>query len=98
MRAEREAARAAKQQERKRKQTYAVRREDVRYRFSMFKAQAARRGKQVELQRHEYARILRQACVYCGSTERIGVDRAKNGGIGAMTGCWLRGDMRGGTV
>ena len=68
----------AKQQERKRKQTYAVRREDVGYRFSMFKAQAARRGKKVELRRHEYARILRQSCVYCGSMERIGVDRAQN--------------------
>ena len=78
VRAEREATRAAKQQERKRKQTYAVRREDVGYRFSMFKAQAARRGKKVELRRHEYARILRQSCVYCGSMERIGVDRAQN--------------------
>ena len=66
----REAARAAKQRPRKRKQTYAVRREDVRYRFSMFKAQATRRGKEVELLRHDYARILRQPCLYCGSTER----------------------------
>ena len=76
--AEREAVRAARRQERKRKQTCAVRREDVGYRFSMFKAQAARRGKEVELQRHDYARILRQPCLYCGSTERIGIDRVRN--------------------
>ena len=78
--AEREAARAARRQERRRKQTYAVRRKEFGYRFSMFKAQAARRGKTVELQRHDYARILRQPCLYCGSTERIGVDRAQNDG------------------
>ena len=83
----REAVRAAKQRPRKRKQTYAVRREDVRYRFSMFKAQATRRGKEVELLRHDYARILRQPCLYCSSMERIGVDSAKNDGIGAMIGC-----------
>ena len=67
MQAGREAVRAAKQRPQKRKQTYAVRREDVRYRFSMFKAQATRRGKEVELLRHDYARILRQPCLYCGS-------------------------------
>ena len=39
--AEREAVRAAKQRVRKRKQTYAVRRGNVGYRYSMFKAQAA---------------------------------------------------------
>ena len=70
MQAGREAVRAAKQRPRKRKQTYAVRRGDVRYRFSMFKAQATRRGKEVELLRHDYARILRQPCLYCGSTDR----------------------------
>ena len=46
----------------------------------MFKVQAARRGKTVELQRHEFARILRQQCFYCSSTERIGVDRVQNDG------------------
>ena len=76
--AEREAARAARRQERRRKHTYAVRRNEFGYRFSMFKAQAARRGKTVELQRHDYVRILRQPCLYCGSPERIGVDRAQN--------------------
>lgn len=76
--AKREAERMARRQERKRKPTYAVRRENVGYRFSMFKAQAARRGKKVELQQRDYARILRQPCLYCGSTERIGVDRAQN--------------------
>ena len=78
--AEREAVLAAKRKERQRKQTYAVRREQVGYRFSMFKAQAARRGKRVELLRHEFAGMLRRPCVYCGSTERIGIDRVQNDG------------------
>ena len=54
--------------------------EQVGYRFSMFKAQAARRGKRVELLRHEFAGMLRRPCVYCGSTERIGIDRVQNDG------------------
>ena len=78
VRAEREAARAAKIQERKRKQTYAVRRGSLGYRYSTFKAQAMRRGKKVALACDDYARLVRQSCLYCGSTEHIGVDRARN--------------------
>ena len=62
------------------RRTYEKRRREVSYRFSMFKVQAARRGKTVELQRHEFARILRQQCFYCSSTGRIGVDRVQNDG------------------
>ena len=46
----------------------------------MFKAQAARRGKEVELRRLDFANITRQPCLYCGSTERVGVDRVQNDG------------------
>ena len=70
-RAEREATLAANQAERRRKQTYAVRREHVGYRFSMFKAQAARRGKEVELRQLDFAKLLRRPCLYCGATQRI---------------------------
>ena len=78
--AEREATIAADRAERKHKQTYAVRREHVGYRFSMFKAQAARRGKEVELRRLDFAKLLRRPCLYCGSTHRIGIDRVRNDG------------------
>ena len=44
----------------------------------MFKAQARRRNKRVELQRREYEDIVRRPCLYCGSTHRIGIDRAQN--------------------
>ena len=67
------------------RRTYEKRRREVNYRFSMFKVQAARRGKTVELQRHEFARILRQQCFYCSSTEWIGVDRVQNDGHRAIT-------------
>ena len=56
--AEREATIAADRAERKHKQTYAVRREHVGYRFSMFKAQAARRGKAVELRQLDFAKLF----------------------------------------
>ena len=78
--AEREATIAADRAERKHKQTYAVRREHVGYRFSMFKAQAARRGKAVELRQLDFAKLLRRPCLYCGSTHRIGIDRVRNDG------------------
>ena len=58
--------------------TYAMCRGDIRYRYSMFKAQARRRNKRVELQRREYEDIVRRPCLYCGSTHRIGIDRAQN--------------------
>ena len=78
--AERVATIAADRAERKHKQTYAVRREHVGYRFSMFKAQAARRGKAVELRQLDFAKLLRRPCLYCGSTHRIGIDRVRNDG------------------
>ena len=80
IRAEREATVAANQAEHKRKHTYAVRREHVGYRFSMFKAQAARRGKEVELRQLDFAKLLRRPCLYCGATQRIGIDRVQNNG------------------
>ena len=80
IRAEREATVAANQAERIRKHTYAVRREHVGYRFSMFKAQAARRGKEVELRQLDFAKLLRRPCLYCGSTHRISIDRVRNDG------------------
>ena len=57
-----------------------MRRGDIRYRYSMFKAQARRRNKRVELQRREYEDIVRRPCLYCGSTHRIGIDRVRNDG------------------
>ena len=82
--------------------TYEERRREVRYCLSMFKVQAARREKTVELPCHEFARILRQQCFYCSSTERIGVDRVQNNGhymLANSVPCWapcnyMKGGMR----
>ena len=51
----------------------------VGYRLSIFKsAGSARRGKEVELRRLDFAKLSRRPCLYCGSTHRI--DRVRNDG------------------
>ena len=76
----REAVRAAKRKERQQKQAYAVRREQVGYRFSMFKAQAASRGKRVELLRHEFAGMLRRPCLWARChTSHLGERSSRDG-------------------
>ena len=54
-----------------------MRQRDIGYRSSMFEAQARRRNKRVELRRGDYEDIVRRPCLYCGSMQRIGVDRAQ---------------------
>ena len=77
--AEREATIAADQTDQKHKQKYAVRRQHVGYRLSIFKSAGnARRGKQVELRRLDFAKLSRCVRAYCSSTRRIGINRVRN--------------------
>ena len=49
--------------------------------MSIFKsAGSARRGKEVELRQLDFAKLLRRPCLYCGATQRIGIDRVQNNG------------------
>ena len=65
---------AAKREERRKEQQYAVRRHHPGYRWSMFLHQAKTRGIEVSLRQIDYERLIGRSCFYCGLRERIGVD------------------------
>ena len=71
---------AAKREERKKKQQYSMRRHDPGYRWSMFKRQARTRGIEVTLDKNSYLKLISRPCLYCGSKERVGVDRVRSDG------------------
>ena len=80
IKAAREAVQAAKREERRKKQQYSMRRHDGGYRWSMFKRQARTRGIEVTLDKISYLKLISRPCFYCGSKERVGVDRVRSDG------------------
>ncbi|CAN0300059.1 unnamed protein product, partial [Hapterophycus canaliculatus] len=61
-----------------------ARKNDVVYRWRVFREQAKRRGIKVSMNHDEYIGIVRTACWYCGGftyKRYSGVDRVRNTGI-----------------
>lgn len=49
-----------------------------RYKYNKYKVEAKRKSNAFELSFDEFDLILKQECLYCGSNEKIGIDRLNN--------------------